>query len=187
LASSGLIYPTDFTTVPDSRQFIALHLEPGTTTAIGPIPWIPPPLPPANDHYCLYMRVLSVQATPPVEGMGIDTDVANNNNLAWRNIKVVAPGDKSPPGFIVRNIGKEAARLGLRFDIPPELIDLRTRIDVTLDKALSAAFTSGKGKLAGLKPDGKGGFLITGVTGMIDGLLLAPRKEGHVHVQIGPR
>ena len=187
LASSGLNYPTDFTLVPESHQFIALFLEPGTTTAIGPIPWIPPPLPPANDHYCLYMRVLSVQATPPVEGMGIDTDVANNNNLAWRNIKVVAPGDKSPPGFIVRNIGKEAARLGLRFDIPPELIDLRTRIDVTLDKALTAAFTSGKGKLAGLKPDGKGGFLITGVTGMIDGLLLAPRKEGHVHVQIGPR
>ena len=187
LASSGLNYPTDFTLVPESHQFIALFLEPGTTTAIGPIPWIPPPLPPANDHYCLYMRVLSVQATPPVEGMGIDTDVANNNNLAWRNIKVVAPGDKSPPGFIVRNIGKEAARLGLRFDIPPELIDLRTRIDVTLDKALTAAFTSGKGKLAGLKPDGKGGFLITGATGMIDGLLLAPRKEGHVHVQIGPR
>ena len=107
LASSGLTYPTDFTMVPESRQFITLYLEPGTTTSIGPIPWVPPPLPPANDHYCLYMRVLSVQATPPVEGMGIDTDVANNNNLAWRNIKIVAPGDTSPPSFfIVRNVGE---------------------------------------------------------------------------------
>ena len=65
LASSGLTYPADFTFIPELRQFIALHLEPGTTTSIGPIPWTPPPVPPANDHYCLYLRVLSVQTAPP--------------------------------------------------------------------------------------------------------------------------
>jgi len=187
LASSGLTYPTDFTMVPESRQFITLYLEPGTTTSIGPIPWVPPPLPPANDHYCLYMRVLSVQATPPVEGMGIDIDVANNNNLAWRNIKIVAPGDTSAPSFfIMRNIGKKAERLTLRFDVSPALMRTRANIRVTFDEALMRAFRAGEGRLDGLKPDGKGGFLITSDKSTIAGLLLAPRKEGHVKVELGP-
>jgi hypothetical protein len=186
LASSGLTYPTDFTMVPESRQFITLYLEPGTTTSIGPIPWVPPPLPPANDHYCLYMRVLSVQATPPVEGMGIDTDVANNNNLAWRNIKIVAPGDTSPPSFfIVRNIGDKTERLELRFDVAPALIQAPSDIRVTLDEALTQAFRAGEGKLDGLKPDSKGGFLITSAKAAVVGLLMAPRNEGHVKVELG--
>jgi len=187
LASSGLTYPTDFTTIPESRQFIALQLEAGTTSSIGPIPWIPPPLPPANDHYCLYLRVLSVQATPPIEGLGIDTDVANNNNLAWRNIKVVAPGDMSVPSFfIVRNIGDRTERLALRFEVTPTLMRAPARIRVTLDEALTRAFRAGKGRLVGLKSDGKGGFLITSAKAAILGLLMAPREEGHLKVELGP-
>jgi hypothetical protein len=187
LASSGLTYPTDFTMIPESRQFIALHVEAGTTTSIGPIPWVPPPVPPANDHYCLYMRVLSVQATPPVEGMGIDTDVANNNNLAWRNIKVVAPGDTSPPSFfIVRNIGKGIERLALRFEVPPALIQAQASIRVTLDDRLTRAFHAGQGRVEGLKPDDKGGFVITSARARILGLQLSPREEGHVKIELGP-
>ena len=187
LASSGLTYPADFTMIPDTRQFIALWTEPGTTTSIGPIPWTPPPLPPANDHYCLYLRVLSVQATPPVEGSGIDTDVANNNNLAWRNIKIVAPGDMSAPSFmIVRNIGKRAERLTLRFEIPEELIQERVAIRVTLDESLIRAFHVGKGKFEGLKPDRKGAFLITGPRAELVGLLMAPRQQGHLKIEMGP-
>jgi len=185
LASSGLTYPVDFTMIPQSRQFIALHLEPGTTTSIGPIPWTPPPLPPANDHYCLYLRVLSVQATPPVEGAGIDTDVANNNDLAWRNIKVVAPGDTSPASFfIVRNIRAGQQRLALRFEVPEALIQARARIRITLDKALLRAWREGQGQLEGLKPDRAGGFVLTGPRAQMAGLLLGPRASGHVRVQV---
>lgn len=187
LASSGLTWPTDFTMIPDTRQFIAVWTEPGTTTSIGPIPWIPPPLPPANDHYCLYLRVLSVQATPPVEGLGIDTDVANNNNLAWRNIKVVAPGDMSPPSFmIVRNIGKETERLTLRFEIPEQLIREHVSVRVVFDEALAAAYREGKGKVEGLKLDGKDTFLIISPKAELVGLLLGPRKEGHLKIEVGP-
>jgi hypothetical protein len=187
LASSGLHYPTDFTMIPETHQFIAVFLEPNTTTSIGPIPWTPPPLPPANDHYCLYLRVLSVQATPPIEGMGIDTDVANNNNLAWRNIKIVLPGDTSPPSFfIVRNIGEKTELLTLRFEVPPELLQANANIRVTLDEALTRALRAGKGKLDGLKSDGKGGFLITGAKAEIAGLMMAARQTGHVQVVLGP-
>ena len=188
LASSGLHYPTDFTMIPETRQFIALWTEPGTTTSIGPIPWTPPPLPPANDHYCLYLRVLSVQATPPVEGMGIDTDVANNNDLAWRNIKIVAPGDKSPPGFfIVRNIDKERESLTLQFVMPEELLRASPAIRISLDRALQIAFKSGGGKVVGLKPVGAGTYQMTGLKAEVTGLSLAARAFGHVRVAIATK
>jgi hypothetical protein len=187
LASSGLTYPGDFTLIPESRQFIALHLEPGTTSSIGPIPWVPPPVPPANDHYCLYLRVLSVQETPPAEGMGIDVDVANSNSLAWRNIKVVAPGDTSAPSFfIVRNIGKRTERMALRFQVPPEMMKPPANVRITLDDALMRAFRAGNGKVEGLKADDKGGFLITSEKAQIAGLQMDPRQKGQVKVVLGP-
>ena len=170
--------------LPESRQFIALHLEPGTTTSIGPIPWTPPPVPPANDHYCLYLRVLSVQETPPVEGAGIDANVANSNSLAWRNIKVVAPGDSSAPSFFtVRHIGKRADRLALRFQVPPELLQANVRI--TLDDALLRAFRAGGGKAEGLKGDDRGGFLVTAEKAQLVGLQMDPQQKGQVKVTFG--
>jgi hypothetical protein len=188
LASSGLNYPTDFTLVPESRQFIALWTEPGTTTSIGPIPWTPPPLPPANDHYCLYMRVLSVQATPPVEGMGIDTDVANNNNLAWRNIKIVAPGDNSPPGFfIVRNIDKEGEALTLQFEMSQELLRASPTVRISLDRTLQIAFKTGGGKVVGLNPVGTGTYQMAGLKAELTGLALAPKAFGHSRVAIATK
>src|SRR5205814_7540090 len=115
-----------------------------------------------------------------------NTADVNNNNLAWRNIKVVAPGDMSAPSFfIVRNIGARAERLVLRFDVPPELMRARANIRVTFDEALTRAFRSGEGKLEGLKSDGKGGFLVTAAKAAVNGLQMAPREVGHVKVQLG--
>jgi hypothetical protein len=187
LASSGLTYPASFTFVPESRQFIALHLEPGTTTSIGPINWTPPPVPPSNDHYCLYLRVLSVQETPPSEPAGIDANVANSNSLAWRNIKVVAPGDSSAPSFfIVRNTGKRTDRLGLRFQVPPEMLKPPASVRITLDDALMRAFRAGNGKVEGLKADDRGNFLLTGEKAQLVGLQMDPQQKGQVKVTLGP-
>lgn len=189
LASSGLTYPSDFTFVPNSRQFIALHLEPGTTTAIGPIPWTPPAPPPANDHYCLYLRVLSVQEKPPAEGAagGIDADVANSNSLAWRNIKVVPPGDVSAPSFFtVRNVGKRAERITLRLQAPAEFLRAPSTIRITLDEALTRAFRAGKGTVTGIRDDGRTGFLLTEPRAEIAGLQMEPGQKGQVKVVVGP-
>ena len=187
LASTGLTFPTDFTMIPESRQFIALHTEPGTATSIGPIPWTVPPLPPLNDHYCLYLRVLSVQETPPtVSGLGIDHDVAYSNSLAWRNIKVVPPGDPSPPSFfIVRHVGREFGLLALRFDVPAVFLREGGLVHIALDETLMRAFRAGGGKMEGLRPDDKGGFTITGTKAEIAGLKLEPQQEGHVKVELG--
>jgi hypothetical protein len=92
LNSSQLRFPTDFTMIPDTRQFISLDTNAGVVTSIGPVPWTPPPVPNPGDSYTLYLRVLSVQATPPVEGNGIDNDVSNNNTVIRRDITVVPSG-----------------------------------------------------------------------------------------------
>lgn len=186
LASSGLVYPADFTFIPDSRQFIALQLNAGDTTSVGPIPWQVPPLPPANDHYCLYLRVFSVQETPPTETGNIDSDVANSNSLAWRNIKVVPPGDMSPAAFfIVRNIQKEEGAINLRFELPPALVRAGGAVHFALDETLLRAFEGGHAQLRGLERDREGGFVMTRATkAEIVGLRLAPKQMGHVKVSI---
>jgi hypothetical protein len=92
LTSSQLRFPTDFTMIPESRQFIALDTAAGVVTSIGPIPWVPPAPPAPGDQYTLYARVLSVQATPPAEGASIDANVSNNNTVTRMNINVVPSG-----------------------------------------------------------------------------------------------
>ena len=187
LASSGLSFPASFTQIPSSVQFITLYLEPGTTTSIGPINWTPPPVPPANDHYCLYLRVLSVQETPPAENLGIDANVANSNSLAWRNIKVVAPGDASPPSFFtVRNLGKEAERLALVFQVPPEMLKAPKGVHVIFDATLTRAFVAGKAKVEGIATDEPGSFSIVSEKAAISGLPMDPQQKGQVKVVIGP-
>jgi tyrosinase-like protein len=184
LASTGLHYPADFTFIPESRQFIALHLEPGQTTSIGPIPWTVPALPPMNDHYCLYLRVLSVQESPPVEsGSGIDHDVAFSNSLAWRNVKVVPFGDPGPPSFfIVRNIDEGTQRLGLRFTLPPALLAVGGTVRLDLDETLMAAARGAK--LEGMVRARDGSFLITGAQAQIAGIALAPKQQGNVKLTV---
>jgi hypothetical protein len=57
---------------------------------------------------------------------------------------------------------------------------------VTLDKVLTRALRAGKGEVTDLRPDGRAGFLITGERAAFSGLLLAPRKQGHVRVVVEP-
>jgi hypothetical protein len=93
----------------------------------------------------------------------------------------------SPPGFfIVRNIRKQKERLTLTFDIAPGLARAGVPIHVILDETLARAFHSGEGRFSGLKPDGKGGFLIVGTRAVLGGLLMTPREQGHVKIQLGP-
>jgi hypothetical protein len=91
----------------------------------------------------------------------------------------------SAPSFmIVRNITGRDDRLTLRLQVPPQLIPERVRIRVTLDASLIHAFRSGKGKLRGLQPDGKDGFLIAGADVRLVGLLLATREQGNLRVEL---
>jgi hypothetical protein len=181
-ASTGLTWPTDFTLLPESRQFITLHLEPGQVTAIGPLPWTPPS-PTPSDHWCIYIRVLSVQEAPLVEGPNVDTNVANSNSIAWRNLKIVNVGEaRKSAMFIVRNIQKGEEQLTLQFEVTPALFQAG-KLVVRVDEKLQRAITAGKARLENLRATGPGVFAVTAPKATMAGLRMAARQQGVATVQ----
>ena len=177
-ASAGLAWPADFTMLNESRQFITLHLEPGQTTSIGPLPWVPPS-PSPSDHWCLYIRVLSVQEAPLVEGTDVNINTRDSNSIAWRNLKVVNPGDEMMMAmFIVRNIRPAGERLALQIDTAPALVRAGGRVAIAFDDVLQRAFVGGDGRLDGLTRQQDGGFAMAGARARITGLRLNPRQAG---------
>ena len=185
-ASTGLSWPTDFKLLYDSRQFITLNLEPGQVTDIGPLPWTPPS-PTPSDHFCLYIRILSVQEAPLVEGTNVDANVANSNSIAWRNMKVVNPGQMMMAQFIVRNIQPEEELLTLDVAVPPEM--LRTaRPVLTIDSVLQRA-AGERLQVRGAQALGHGRVQITEPRAILTGLRLPARGQGVAEIQIdgGPQ
>lgn len=180
-ASTGLAWPADFTQLPESRQMITLFLEPGQETDIGPLPWTPPS-PSPSDHWCIYIRVLSVQESPLSEGAVVDTNVANSNSIAWRNLKIVNPGEAMKASFIVRNIRPDGDRLALTFELPQALLATAT-VGIRLDEALQRAVVEGQARLEGLRGDPRQRLLLTAPKARIDGLRLAPRQQGAIVIE----
>lgn len=174
-ASTGLAWPADFTLLRDSRQLITLNLEPGQVTDIGPLPWNPPS-PAPSDHWCLYIRVLSVQEAPLVEGANVDTNVANSNSIAWRNMKVVNPGQQMMARFIVRNVRREDELVRLDLTIPPEMLR-GARPMIILDPALQRA-AGERLQLRGARAVGNGRIQITEARATLAGLRLPARGQG---------
>src|SRR5688572_6275547 len=91
------------------------------------LPWIPPdPSAPAyggNQHFCLVARIESLFWSPfgmaTDEGSTLWINVANNNNIAWKNVTVVTGDASRPPHRVtVRNTLDREAPLTLRFAVP---------------------------------------------------------------------
>jgi len=185
-ASTGLSWPADFTMLPESRQFITLNLEPGQVTDIGPLPWTPPS-PTPSDHWCLYIRLLSVQETPPAEGTVVDTNVANSNSIAWRNLRIVNVGERRfSSRFIVRNIRREDEALALQIDAPPALLE-GGQFTLQLDPVLQRALGDVPRLPDGVRPLGNGRYLVSGPRTLIEGLRLPPRGQGAAEIVLEPR
>ncbi len=174
-ASTGLAWPADFKLLPDSRQLITLNLEPGQVTDIGPLPWSPPS-PAPSDHWCLYIRVLSVQEAPLVEGTNVDTNVANSNSIAWRNMKVVNPGQMMMAQFIVRNIQRGEETLTLDLAMPPELLR-GARPVLLLDPILQRA-SGERLQMRGARALGPGRIEIVEPRAILAGFRMPARAEG---------
>lgn len=179
-AATGLSWPADFKLLPDSRQFITLNLEPGQVTDIGPIPWVPPS-PAPSDHFCLYVKILSVQETPPTEGTNVDSNVANSNSIAWRNIKVVPAGSPAMfSKFIVRNIWPEAREIHLDI-MPDQRLQSRGQILVTLDPRLQRAAANLR-EIRGAVALGRGRWRLEGPRVRFGPIPLRPREQGMVQL-----
>lgn len=184
-ASTGLSWPADFTMLPESRQLITIRLAPDQVTDIGPLPWTPPS-PTPSDHFCLYIRVLSVQETPPTESANVDTNVANSNSIAWRNMKVVpAVSQARSSAFMVRNIREQQERLTLDINVTPELFNGAV-VTMQLDATLAKALTDGKATFEGVTRRTDTVLVITSPKAKIVGALLAPRQSGGARIDLGP-
>jgi Common central domain of tyrosinase len=182
-ASTGLAWPADFTLLPESRQLITIHLEPGETTDIGPLPWTPP-APTTSDHWCLYIRVLSVQEAAAVETANVDSNVANSNSIAWRNVKVVPPGQgRTTSRFTMRNIREGEERLALQIELAPELLKTG-QVTLVLDPPLQSALEAGGAKFDGVEMRKPNLLVITTPKARIDGFLLKPRAQGSLTLEL---
>ena len=176
--STGVGWPADLRLLEDSRQFITLNLEPGQVTAIGPLPWTPP-APVNSDHWCLYIRVLSVQETPPVEGLWAGDNAMNSNSISARNVTIVNP--QRPTRFIVRNISPDTELLSLEITGGGTT---GTATVLQLDPVLSRA-SSGREGQQGVRSLGGGRYLVTGEHAALTGLRLPSRGEGTATLMVG--
>ena len=154
-ASTGLAWPTDFTMLPQSRQFITLHLEPRQadrhrTSALGS----------AVARALRSLVHLRSGAERPGsaagQGANVGTNVANSNSIAWRNLKIVNPRAVKPPKFIVRNIQAGVEQLELQFDVTPALFQTGKFL-LRFDDTLQRGITDGKQARRSYY-DGKGRF-----------------------------
>jgi len=133
-ASTGLGWPTQWVNytvngvvygdeVPGSP--LTISNLPSNTSQIVSIPWLLPN--PADftsfgadkAHFCLLGRI-ETSSSPPYgmtvpEGSGVNANVRNNNNIAWKNVEIVDNFvGKMQRGYVVlRNVGatSQAARL----------------------------------------------------------------------------
>jgi hypothetical protein len=181
-ASTGLSWPADFTIIPQSRQFITLNLEPGQTVDIGPVEWTPPS-PTPSDHWCLYIRIRTIQEPPQAEGANVDINVRDSNSITWRNVRIVTAllAEADVASFLVRNIWPDPQPLSLEI-VTPEAI-VRGGVTLLPDETLARRIREGGVRIAGLRAV-EGGFAITAPKATIAGLTLQPREARVVRLRV---
>lgn len=164
---------------------------------VAELPWVPPdPVASGTDHYCLVARIETIPTgtfgmTFP-EGPVLWQNVADNNNIAWKNVSVITGSGKGT--VIVRNPLRQAVPLTLQFAVPPaESKDhLLTRADVFVNIGINMM---NKWRRSGQRPQGftvvdKTTIKITDPTNVVlGGMLFAPGEQQTIEVrmQLKPR
>jgi hypothetical protein len=164
-ASTGLSWPADWTlltTIPVNG--FAAH-----STRIVEAQWDNLP---GLGHYCMLARWVSAADPMNGEGVDINANVRNNNNLAWRNLNIVdLSGDKNTASasFIVRNPSGSSTPYSLLIRTPPsELDNSFTRLGqvfIQFDPILLAAWQQGGSKGSGFVKTSQG-YLVTSPNGV---------------------
>jgi hypothetical protein len=153
-----------------------------------------------NDHFCLIARIESLPWWPfgmaapegQTQGQGppLWQNVANNNNVAWKNVTVVTgvpsgPGDK----LTVQNTLDREAPLTLRFSVPARELRnhflLHGDIVVELGEAVMRKWRRGGVRARGFAVVGKSAIKITDpADAELAGLLFGPRERHTLRVRM---
>jgi Subtilase family/Secretion system C-terminal sorting domain len=193
-ASSGLTWPTNFVNFNiggvmhgDFIGEVSIPTIPAGGSTIVVVPWYPPN--PADytydvHHFCLAARIEA--GNDPMynelNGVGIDVNTKNNNNIAWKNVSVynlISTDFVQPTAVFVR--GMRSKYINLRFldkgfqeEFKNYFFEMGGKIEVTLDPKL---FDRAKqyGSLKELEIIGENKVLITSRDAAI---LNLPIKQG---------
>ncbi|WP_281321828.1 S8 family serine peptidase [Flavobacterium aestivum] len=155
-ASSGLTWPTNFVNYSISGvmhgdeigEVSIPSIPPGGNTVVV-IPWYPPN--PADytydqHHFCLAARIESPNDPmfSELNGVGININTKNNNNIAWKNVSVynLITTDFVPPtALFIRGVSSKYINIrfldkGFNEQFKNNFFDLGGTIEATLDEKL---------------------------------------------------
>ena len=161
---------------------------------VAEIPWVPPN--PASfggsQHFCLLARIEIYPWAPYgmtfPETNTLWQNVANNNNIAWKNVTVLG-GQPTAGKVIVRNVLEAEAVVTLRFNVPAyEAKEPFTRhgtISIDLGRALMQKWRAGGARATGLQVTGRTTIRITDpLRAELAGLRFAPGEQQTMEVQM---
>jgi hypothetical protein len=190
----------------DCAPLIIPVLQPGEAVVMQ-IPWYPPN--PADfacfggdqGHVCLLGRVETSAAKPCMEpaapfgmtfpeGVDVNANTRNNNNIAWKNVTVVDsfPGALRMTSILIRNPFRERVTAGLRFAVANEIgatfFD-HGRVMVSLKPDLLKRWRDGGARGEGIKlQDEKDGRIeITSAKAFLQNIRLQPGEVFSVDVE----
>ena len=119
-ASTGLAWPNSFAFV---GRISVPKLGPNETRVVGPVKWDPPP-PSPSDHFCFYIRAMSMQDPITfVETSSVNENTKQSNNIAWRNVNIVDIASSKSTTFLMRHVGKRPADVDLEISVPQDFLD----------------------------------------------------------------
>ena len=185
-AATGLSWPSDWNLigiapVPDLAAGGSINVS---------VPWDPP----GTGHYCLLARWISDQ--DPItfaEGSNINTNVRNNNNLAWRNVNVVnlisSPEGGDDPVVatgLVRNTKPADAEVNLHIlPLPDDPDPFLAHGQLFID--LGPLFDGWGGEGVGIEPVGGTVLEIKDPQlASIDGILMGPDEAVPIQMMFQP-
>jgi hypothetical protein len=144
-------------------------------------------------HFCLLSRI-ETSTTPPYgmtfpEGSILWQNVANNNNIVWKNVKVL--GSKGVGAVAVGNMDPQKEFIGkLVFDIPKEegersIFELGT-VTVNLGEELFKKWTDGGSRGNGIRAVNPPSIVLSQPGSWLENITFEPKELYVIEVQFNP-
>ena len=143
-------------------------------------------------HFCLLARQVStVDPMTFPEGANLNTNVRNNNNIAWKNITVVDDQLNLFAGSIIHigNLNDFTINQTLEINLDKHQTfaarKLINHLVLKVDEKLWERLIKNEFEIKGIKPlDNKGEFLVTGFPVIINDIKLAEKENRQISIEV---
>jgi len=176
---------------------------PGGGSVILEFPWNPPnpddytSFGADKSHFCLLSRIETSSSSPfgmtfP-EGPDLYANVRNNNNIIWKNITVVGPGEAKMAWVTVGNFTKEAALIKLVLTSPTKKVEYKPKtifewgtVEIDLGKELFTLWKKGNSAGEGIERSERYKIKVSSPKAWIGNIKLEPKKLITISAQFVP-